>query len=187
MEALNLFELGLLQNLHDSVQCGFLDWLTRVISFTGDGGICLIVLAVGLLLFRKTRIYGAVMLTALTLDALLVNVCLKPLFARVRPYDLGIALNLIASHPSDYSFPSGHTAAAFAVATALGAAGKGWWRAGLIYGALMAFSRMYLLMHYPTDVLAGAVCGALCGAGALWIWRKTAGDVLHQPTKTDMR
>lgn len=176
MEAINLFELQILQRMHDFLQCGLLDWLARLISYTGDGGLGFVLLALVLLCFPKTRVCGAVMATALFLDVLLVNVCLKPLVARVRPYDLGVAMELITRHPGDFSFPSGHTAAAFAAATALAAAGKGWWQAGLIYGVLMAFSRMYLRMHYPTDVLAGALCGVLCGAAALYIWKKLGAD-----------
>ena len=166
MEALNLFELGLLQGLQEAVGCPLLDKLTVAISLTGDKGIGLIILALVLLCIPKTRKAGAVVAVALVLDLLLVNLTLKPLVARVRPYDLGIDLNLITHHPSDFSFPSGHTAVAFAGAVALYAAGKKW----------MRFCRMYLMMHYPTDVLFGALCGALCGVAALYVckWAEAA-------------
>ena len=146
------------------------------ISLTGDKGIGLIILALVLLCIPKTRKAGAVVAVALVLDLLLVNLTLKPLVARVRPYDLGIDLNLITHHPSDFSFPSGHTAVAFAGAVALYAAGKKWMRIGLVYACCMGFCRMYLMMHYPTDVLFGALCGALCGVAALYVckWAEAA-------------
>lgn len=170
MEALNLLELGLLQQMQEALGCPLLDTLTVVISATGDKGIGMILLAALLLCIPKTRKTGIVIAIALALDLVLVNLCLKPMVARVRPYDLGIDLNLITHHPSDYSFPSGHTAAAFAAAVALLAAGKRWMGIGLCYAVCMGFCRMYLMMHYPTDVVFGALFGALCGVAAIWIW-----------------
>lgn len=170
MEALNLFELGLLQQMQEVLGCPLLDQLTVVISATGDKGIGMILLALILLCIPKTRRVGIVMSIALVLDLVLVNLCLKPLIARIRPYDLGFDLGLITHHPSDHSFPSGHTAAAFAAAVALSRAGKRWLGAGLCYAACMGFCRMYLMMHYPTDVIFGALAGVLCGMAAIWIW-----------------
>lgn len=168
---LNLLELELLQRMNAVLQCMLLDKLAVWISFPGNGGLGFILLAILLLCFKKTRLLGAVMATALALDGLLVNVCLKPLIDRARPYELGVALNLITAHPNDPSFPSGHTAAAFAAAVALLPGPKKAYRGMLIYAALMGLSRLYLLMHYPTDVLAGAVCGVLCGLLAVKIWK----------------
>ena len=178
MEALNFFELGLLQGLQEAVGCPLLDKLTVAISVTGDKGIGLIILALVLLCIPKTRKVGVVVAVALVLDLLLVNLTLKPLVARVRPYDLGIDLNLITHHPSDYSFPSGHTAVAFAGAVALYAAGKKWMTAGVVYACCMGFCRMYLLMHYPTDVVFGALAGAVCGMAAIWIWNYAEAKLL---------
>ena len=180
MEALNLFELGLLQGLQEAVGCPLLDKITVAISTTGDKGIGMILLALILLCIPKARKVGAVVAVALVLDLLLVNLTLKPLVARVRPYDLGFDLNLITHHPSDFSFPSGHTAVAFAGAVALYAAGKKWMAAGLVYACCMGFSRMYLLMHYPSDVLFGALFGALCGVAALYLYKRVEAAVLHR-------
>lgn len=170
MDALNIFELGLLQDLQAALGCPLLDRLTVLISVTGDKGIGMILLALVLLCIPKTRRVGATVAIALVLDLLLVNLFLKPVIARTRPYDLGFDLNLITHHPSDYSFPSGHTAVSFAAAVALAQAGKRWLVPGLCYGAVMGFCRMYLMMHYPTDVVFGALAGAVCGMAAIWIW-----------------
>lgn len=180
MEALNLFELGLLQGLQDLLQCPLLDTLTTVLSMTADKGIGMILLALVLLCIPKTRKTGVVIALALIFDLLLVNLCLKPLVARTRPYDLGIDLDLITHHPSDYSFPSGHTASAFATAVALYTAGKRWMGIGLCYAACMGFCRMYLMMHYPTDVLFGMIAGVLCGLAAMYVWKKIEAAVLHR-------
>ena len=176
MEALNLFELGLLQGLQEAVGCPLLDKITVAISHTGDKGIG----AILLLCIPKTRKAGVVMAVALVLELLLVNLTLKPLFARTRPYDLGIDLDLITHHPSDFSFPSGHTAAAFAAATALYAMGKKWMAAGLFYACCMGFCRMYLMMHYPTDVVFGALCGAACGVAALYLCKRVEAALLRR-------
>lgn len=183
MEALNLVELGLMQQMQEALSCPLLDRLTVAISATGDGGIGMILLAAALLCFPRTRRVGAVMALALILDGLLVNLSLKPLIARTRPYDLGIELELITHHPGDYSFPSGHTAVVFAGAVALRTAGKQWMGMGLCYGACMGFCRMYLMMHYPTDVLFGALAGALCGAAAIVLWKQLEAAVLPRANR----
>ncbi len=177
MESLNLFELGLLQGLREAVGCPLLDQITVAVSRTGDKGIGMILLALVLLCIPKTRKVGGTIAVALVLDLLLVNLCLKPLIARTRPYDLGFDLGLITNHPSDHSFPSGHTAAAFAGAVALYTAGKKWMGIGLCYACCMGFCRMYLMMHYPTDVLFGALAGAVCGLAAIWIWNYAEANI----------
>lgn len=170
--SLNLFELSLLQKMHDAVQCAFLDRLAVILSVPGNAGMIFIALAVLLLCFKKTRLCGAVMATALIFDVVLVNGGLKPLIARTRPYELGVALKLLIAHPNDHSFPSGHTAAAFAAAAAASVGPKKLHTALLVYAGLMGLSRMYLMMHYPTDVLGGALCGALCGLAAVELWKR---------------
>lgn len=170
--ALNLFELSLLQKMHEALQCTLLDRVSVIVTYTGNAGAAFILLALALLCFKRTRILGAIMATSLALDGVLVNICLKPMLARVRPYDLGVELYLIASRPKDYAFPSGHTAVAFAAATAMSKGPRKVYIAMLAYALLMSFSRLYLMMHYPTDVLGGAVCGALCGFLSVRIWKR---------------
>lgn len=169
---LNMLELSLLQRIHSVLQCEALDKIFIWISYPGNGGWGFVLFAVILLCFKKTRVIGAVMSTALIMDVLLVNVCMKPLIARVRPYDMGIPLDLITDHPGDHSFPSGHTAASFAAAVASSVGPKKVYIAMMTYAGLVGMSRLYLMMHYPTDVLAGAVCGAVCGYFAVELWKR---------------
>ena len=130
----------------------------------GDAGIVWIILTVILLLIPKTRKSGVYMAVALIADLIICNVILKPIVARIRPYSINQTVQLLVTPLKDYSFPSGHTAASFASVSALYFAGRKRMAAGaLIVSVLIAFSRMYLYVHYPTDVLGGLIIGLLCG------------------------
>ena len=172
MDTLNLLEASWLYSLREALACPFLDGLMQAVSWLGNGGRIFILLAVILVCIPKTRNLGWVLALALVLDLLLVNVTIKPLVARIRPYDVLQSLQLILPPPGDFSFPSGHTAAAFAAATALWPAGKRVRIGMFAFACIMAFSRLYLTVHYPTDVLGGILCGVLCGVLALLLWKK---------------
>lgn len=134
------------------------------ITRLGDAGIIWIVLSIVLLLIPKTRKSGAVMVAALVVDVLLCNIVLKNLVARTRPYDVNTGVHLLVEKLHDYSFPSGHTAASFASVTALYLAGeKKLWKFALVLACLIAISRLYLYVHYPTDVFGGILFGVISG------------------------
>ena len=140
------------------------DVLMPFITSFGNGGVIWIVLTVILLLIPKTRKTGLILGAALILDGILCNLLLKNLMRRIRPCDINDAVRLLIPYPSDYSFPSGHTAVSFAAASALYFAGEKYlWKAALVLAAFIAFSRMYLYVHYPTDVLGGVVIGIIAG------------------------
>ena len=102
-------------------------------------------------------------LGALIFSALFGNIILKPLVARQRPCWINETVELLVQVPKDYSFPSGHTQASFAAATALFTGNKKAGICAFVLAALIAFSRLYLYVHFPTDVLAGIVFGICCG------------------------
>lgn len=152
--------LDFLQTIHTPL----LDKILAFITSLGNAGIIWIVLAVVLLILPKTRKTGIIVAAALLMDLILCNLILKNLVARVRPYDVNTAIAILIKKPLDFSFPSGHTAASFAAMTALFLAKKKKaWIAALILAVLIAFSRLYFYVHYPTDVLGGAVVGILSG------------------------
>lgn len=151
--------------------------IMKAASKLGDAGFIWILLAAVLLTIPKTRKVGILVSVALLLDVLTCNVILKPLIARTRPYDVNTAVELLIRAPRDYSFPSGHTAASFAAAAALWFADKKKLAIpALVLAVLIAFSRMYFYVHYPTDVLGGAILGMVCG----WLSCKLLGPKMEE-------
>lgn len=152
--------LDFLQTMHTPL----ITKIMKAASKLGDAGFIWILLTGVLLVIPKTRKVGILVSVALLLDVLTCNVILKPLIARTRPYDVNTAVELLIRAPRDYSFPSGHTAASFAAAAALWFADKKKLAIpALVLAVLIAFSRMYFYVHYPTDVLGGAILGMVCG------------------------
>ena len=165
----------LVHKLYD-IGGGFFTPFFEIISELGHGGIPLIILSLILMLFSRTRRYGTAMLFGLAIGALITNCCLKILIARARPYsdetqaffntDLYQKLWMTVGQnvESDKSFPSGHTTAAFASMTALFLTGnKKYSWAAFIFSLLMAVARIYLVVHFASDVLAGIAVGVLGG------------------------
>lgn len=134
------------------------------ITKLGDAGMIWILLAVILLLIPKTRKTGIVIMAALCIDLVLCNGILKNLFTRIRPCDVNTQIKLLIARPDDFSFPSGHTAASFAAVAAFYFSGeRKLWKPALTLACLIAFSRLYLYVHYPTDILGGIFVGLVSG------------------------
>lgn len=147
----------------------FLDWLMKWVSFLGNAGWFWIVLTVILLMLPRYRDTGIKMAAALILCLLVGNVVLKPLIARVRPYDVSTMIELLIERLDDYSFPSGHTYSSFAAACVLVRQSRRLGIPALIVAFLIAFSRLYLYVHYPTDVIAGMLLGAATASFSVWL------------------
>jgi len=146
-----------LQKLHTPV----LDWLMVHISFLGNSGWLFILLGGILLAFKRTRKTGFAVLLSLFAGLLIGNLFLKNLVMRSRPCWLDQAVPLLLESPSDFSFPSGHTLASFETAVSIFLYHKGWGCVMLLLAAAIAFSRLYLFVHFPTDVLCGMGLGIL--------------------------
>ena len=168
-------ELAILNWIQDFLRADRLDGVMVFVSTLGDAGLIWIALALVLLCFRKTRRAGLTVAAALVLDLVVCNGVLKPLFGRVRPCVVNPAVELLVACPTDASFPSGHTAASFAAVGALRAAGSRLWLPSLVLAILIAFSRLYLYVHWPSDVLAGALLGWGLGYAARWLLQKADG------------
>ena len=160
-------ELAVLDWIQVHLRCGVLDAVLPWISGTADHGEVWILLAAVLLLLRRQRRYGAAVACGLVLDLVACNLVLKPLIGRVRPFAVNPDVVLLIAPPGDASFPSGHTAASFAAVFALKTAGSPLWKPALALAVVIALSRLYLYVHWPSDVLGGALLGAAVGwAGA---------------------
>lgn len=162
------FDLPILDWIQANLQSPFMDKFMPFITLFGEGGIFWIAVAVILLILPKTRKTGLGMGFALIFGLVVCNMTLKPLCQRIRPYDFqmenyGITINLLVKGLHDYSFPSGHTIASFEAATVLLRRDKRMGIPALILACLIAFSRLYLYVHYPTDVLVAIVLGVIFG------------------------
>ncbi len=175
------FDLAITQAVHDLFYPikGFSSPFFDFISLMGKGGIFLIILSLVLVYFRRSRRMGTAMLLAVSIGFIITNLCLKILIARVRPYvdesSVYHQLWLLVGQrtESDKSFPSGHTTAAFSTMTALFFTGnrKYSWTA-YIFAFLMVIARIYLVVHYPSDCLAGMLVGFTAGVAATLITMK---------------
>lgn len=180
------FDLPILDWIAAHLWCPFLDAVMPVITVLGNGGIFWIALSVVLMLIPKYRKAGFSMGAALLMGLLLCNLTLKPLVARIRPYDyqlehFKVVIPLLIEAPHDFSFPSGHTIASFEAATALLLHHKKLGIPAMVIAALVAFSRLYLYVHYPTDVIASILLGV--GLAFLGSWLVKKGYCFYETKK----
>lgn len=155
-----------------NIRTDFLDVVMKTITALGNGGIFWIAIGLVMLCFKKTRKCGLNLLLAMGLTYVLGNLILKNVFARVRPYKVAEGITLMIKEPSEFSFPSGHTMSSFAAATSIFLYFKKPGIAALVLAALIGFSRMYVFVHYPTDILGGIVVGVVDALLVAWCMRK---------------
>ena len=158
------FDLPILDWIMANLWCPFLDAVMPVITVLGDAGIFWIALAAVFLLLPKHRKMGLSMGVALMMGLVICNMILKPVVGRIRPYDYQLeffqkTIPLLIERQHDFSFPSGHTIASFEAAVAMLICNKKLGIPAMILAVLIAFSRMYLYVHYPTDVIASVILG----------------------------
>lgn len=157
------FDWTILHWIQNTLVCPAMDFLMPKITLLGNGMAVWILAAVGLLATKKYRKYGAFLLAGLMIGVLIGNLTLKPLVARPRPCWLDESVQLLIANPTDYSFPSGHTLSSVIGAAVLTKANRKFGLAAIPLAALIAFSRLYLYVHFPTDILAAAVLGVGIG------------------------
>lgn len=156
---MNEFEINILDFIQQVFGNRLLDATMPFITHLTDGGAIWILISVVLLVFKKTRKAGLSMAISLAIGFVFGNLILKNVVGRIRPYDVNTSVTLLIEKLSDFSFPSGHTLASFEAATALFFHYKKAGVFALVFAALTAFSRLYLYVHYPTDVLFSIVLG----------------------------
>ena len=160
------FDLPILDWIAANIWCPVLDVAMPIITMFGDAGIFWIAVSVLFLITKKHRKTGIGMALALIMGLLVCNIWLKPTVARIRPYDFQMEyfmkeIPLLAGTMHDFSFPSGHTIASFEAAVVILLNNKKMGIAAMILAVLIAFSRLYLYVHYPTDVIFSVLLGTI--------------------------
>lgn len=176
LELIQRLDEQALRWIAETLRTPVMDKVFSLYTFLGNGGWAFILLGFVLLFFRKTQKAGAASLTAMLLGLLVTNLTLKPLVSRLRPWVVMENFTTLVTSSDLNSFPSGHTCAAFAFGVALCAVLPQKWAkaAALIAAALMGFSRLYVGVHFPSDVIVGALVGTLCGLAGTWIVNRVA-------------
>lgn len=149
--------------IQNVMTCPFLDFLMPKITALGNSGAIWLLAAGGLICTKKYRKQGILLLGGLAVGVLVGNVFLKNIIARARPCWLDQSVHLLISFPTDYSFPSGHTLSSVIGATILTKTNPRFGYAEIPLAALIAFSRLYLYVHFPSDVLGGVILGIVIG------------------------
>lgn len=165
-EAITRLDFSVLYWIQDHLRCGSLDFLMPKITFLGNAGLIWLFTAAVLILIPKYRRAGIFLLAGLAAGVLVGNVAMKHLFARPRPCWLDSSVQMLISIPTDFSFPSGHTLASVTSATILTCTDRRFGLVAIPLAALIAFSRLYLFVHFPTDVLASVILGIVIGWAA---------------------
>lgn len=160
------FDLPILDWIAANLWCLVLDMLMPIITLLGDAGIFWIAVAVLFIFTKKYRKIGIGMMFALMMGLVICNIWLKPTIARIRPYDFQLQffakeIPLLAGGMHDFSFPSGHTIASFEAAVVILLGNKKLGIPAMILACLIAFSRLYLYVHYPTDVIVSVILGSI--------------------------
>ncbi|MBQ6374518.1 MAG: phosphatase PAP2 family protein [Clostridia bacterium] len=172
MTAVNTFDHSILYWIQESLRSDAFSPIVKLITHLGDAGMFWIALTLLLLIFRKTRRIGVTCMISMIIGMVITNLVIKNWAARIRPYDFFNDLTVIIERQKDFSFPSGHTTNSFACAWVIfRMAKKRYGVPALVLAILIALSRLYVGVHYPTDVFAGVVIGILSAECARLIVR----------------
>ena len=171
------FDLPILDWIQANMRSSFLDAAMPIITVLGDAGIFWMICAGILAITKKYRRAGFGMAIAMMLGLVVCNMILKPGVGRPRPYDFqwevfGKEILLLIEKQHDFSFPSGHTIASFEACTVLMLADKKLGIPATLLAILIAFSRLYLYVHYPTDVITSVILGTLFGIIGYYVTHK---------------
>lgn len=166
-------DFAILDFIQNTIRCSFLDTVMTALSYMGEAGIFWIAAAIVMLFFKKTRAVGAMVLAAMALGYAVGELGIKNIVCRPRPFVLNPTAVPVIAPPSGFSFPSGHSCSSFAAATVIFVYNKKLGIPAVILAALIAFSRLYNYVHFPSDVLCGILLGIACAAIIIALFRKT--------------
>ena len=172
MDKITSIDFSILNGIQQ-LRCGFLDTVLSSLSSIGHAGIVWIVLSILLLFFKKTRAAGVIALLAMGFGYLMGDIVIKPLVQRSRPFVVNPDVVPFIKKPSSFSFPSGHSCTSAVAATVLLVKHRKIGLAVLPFSLLVMLSRLYNYVHFPTDVLGGALLGVLSALLVMLVFRKT--------------
>ena len=173
LEKLSENEGRILLWIQENVRGDIWDPIVKGITYLGEAGALMIITAIVLTVIPKTRRLGILCMVSLAVSFVINNLIIKNMVERIRPYDAVAGLNRIVGKQPDWSFPSGHSASGFSVASVLSHETNR--RIGistLVLALLIALSRLYVGVHYPTDVLCGMMTGTLIGLMTCFVYHK---------------
>ena len=183
LETITPIDFSILNIIQDCLACPFADTFFTTVTQLGDGGFIWIVITFALMCTKRFRKIGIAAFIALALVASIGEIAIKMVVCRPRPFIQDPSIALLIAPPQGYSFPSIHSASSIAVALVLCAIPSVYKREGtttpitvkigitvsIVLALLIAFSRLYVQVHFPSDVLVGLLFGIVCGLIALWI------------------
>ena len=162
-ESITTIDFQILDWIQANLRTPWLDWFMPKVTFLCNAGWFWIAIALLCILWKKHRRCGMNMGSGLILCGLFGNLFLKHLVARSRPCWINTTIDMLVKIPTDYSFPSGHSMASFASAVILLQYDKRIGIPAIILAAVIAVSRLYLYVHFPSDVIVGTLLGILFG------------------------
>ncbi|QXE18341.1 phosphatase PAP2 family protein [Clostridium sp. 001] len=163
-------------NMHNQI----LDKIMIAFTSLGNTGLIWIAISLALIVSKKYRKVGIMVLTAIIIGSVFGEGLIKHIVKRTRPFYLDPTIKLLVAKPASYSFPSGHTTASFAAASILSRYFKKYAPVFFTVAILIAFSRIYLYVHYPTDVLAGIVLGLVSGKITIYLFKRIRSYLLKE-------
>ena len=176
-------DFAILNWIQENIRCDALDVIMPAITFLGNAGILWIAIALFMVVRKSTRKWGSMLCAGGALNGLIGNVLLKNLVARDRPCWINKDISMLVAIPKDYSFPSGHSMVSFMSATILMGYDKRIGIPAMILASLIAVSRLYLYVHFPTDVICGTLIGIILGLVVLLAGKKIYGETLFERGK----
>ena len=169
-------DFAIIDFIQETMRCQFLDYVMAFFSYLGEAGGIWLISAIIMMCFRKTRATGVMVVCAVAIGFVIGEIGLKNIVDRLRPFVQNPEVIPAIKPPSGYSFPSGHSCSSFAAATVLIVRDKKFGIPAIIVASLIAFSRLYNYVHFPSDVLGGILLGVMCAVVTLIFFKKTGFD-----------
>lgn len=166
-ESITALDLSILDFIHNTLSNPVMDIIMTCLTYSIEFGAMAILVFIIMMCIKNMRKTGFAVMGATLSVMLFGELIIKHLVARPRPFVINGAIELIIKAPSGFSFPSSHTATCFAMATTIYLFHKRLGVVAYVYASLVAFSRMYLYVHYPSDIIGGIALGIGCGIGAV--------------------